>query len=391
MNRFPLRITSSNPFYLISAACMLGGCLAINRSLSGMNIPMPRDILFIATLNLYEAALIALGWYLVHCRRLVHDGAMLVALEAFFLVDIAFVNAEAVTSNLGIGLSVNVILFLAAILKLYFLAKIAGFSPRGGRFAAITIQLMALFALPMVFRHFDNGELPENFFYGAWWASGLLIPVCLWVSDRPSPVSAQPSMNGIVRLLSILPWMSFVLHISNLHWVYNVTYELADAAPVLLGLACLMRHLQPSRFVGLRDLRTLQAILPAVAVLLSLANPAPLGVGMGKHGRFLLTPTDLSIAGAYLTYIYCFARRYAKRLLAMGLATAMAVLFGPTTDQLCDSISRTWNWVSDAFWSFAPKTAIGAGITAIVAAFAFLGLGAIVSLRRRPPAREGDE
>ena len=51
-----------NPFYLLSAMCMLAGCLALTNSLSWTSIPLPRLLALIATLNLYEGLLLALGW-----------------------------------------------------------------------------------------------------------------------------------------------------------------------------------------------------------------------------------------------------------------------------------------------------------------------------------------
>jgi hypothetical protein len=107
---------------------------------------------------------------------------------------------------------------------------------------------------------------------------------------------------------------------------------------------------------------------------------------MSKQGRFYLTPINLGIVGAYLTYIYCLARPYAVQFLIGGLVAALVLIFGPSMEQLGHVIAKIWNWVSGLVWSIIPKTAIGAGVAAIVAAFAFLGLGAAVSLRRRPPA-----
>jgi hypothetical protein len=65
MKRVPIWLADGVPFYLISAACMLGGCLAINNSLSWMDAPAIHDIILIAQLNVYEVALIALAWFLV--------------------------------------------------------------------------------------------------------------------------------------------------------------------------------------------------------------------------------------------------------------------------------------------------------------------------------------
>jgi len=369
---------------------MLGGCVAINNSLARMGAPLMQDVVLIAILNGYEAALLGLAWHLVHRRGLIHDGVMLLALEAFFLVDVVFVAAEFVTSNGALGMGLGAVLFLVAIVKLCFMAKIAGFSVRDARFSVVVIQLGALFALPMVFRHFDDGDLSPHFFYFAWWMAGILVPVCLTISQRRSCSPVHAWGNGIVRLLCVLPWFSFLLHLGNLHWVYNVTFYRAEAAPGLLGLACALRHVRPTGFVGQRDLGVLKILLPMAAVCVSLDNPGPLCFAVGGQGRYRFTPTDLAVAGAYLSYVYCFAGRYAMQFVAAGAAACLAHIFGPSAQQAGDWIFRAWTRVSDAVWSLVPKTAMHAGVAAIAAAFGFLGLGALVSLRRHEAVMQSD-
>jgi hypothetical protein len=247
---------------------------------------------------------------------------------------------------------------------------------------AATLQLAALFAMPMIFRHYDHGDLPDGFLYAAWWAAGLLIPLTFWLSQRRTSDPSEPWVRGILRLLCILPWISLVLHLSILHYVYNITYQAVDVTPILLGVACLLRELPPTKFAGRRDLLTIQAILPAIAVSLSLANPDSLLLTLGKRHTFTITPTELALAAAYLTYINSFARRFAGQLIIGATAAVATYIYGPSTQQITDFTSRAWNWI---YTTFLPKTAVGNGIAAIVAAFAFLGLGAILSSRRRSP------
>jgi hypothetical protein len=146
-----------------------------------------------------------------------------------------------------------------------------------------------------------------------------------------------------------------------------------------------MYHAPASRLVGRRDLHFLQCLLPVGAICISLGDPAPLRFVLGRQGRFEIEPTELAVAGAYLTYVYCFARAYALQFVGGGAMAVLAFFFGPSSQQVGDWFCRTWNWASGAVWSVIPKTAIGAGIMAITAAFGFLGLGAAVSLRKRAP------
>src|SRR5688572_30680674 len=58
-------LTEHNPFYLISAACMLASCLALTNSLSWTSIPRDRLLTLILTLNVYEASLLAIAIFLI--------------------------------------------------------------------------------------------------------------------------------------------------------------------------------------------------------------------------------------------------------------------------------------------------------------------------------------
>jgi hypothetical protein len=301
------------------------------------------------------------------------------------LVDVTFLSAQVITTHFWPAMLVNAAVFAAAMVKLWLLAGMMGISPRDGRFAGMAMQVAALFLVPIAFQYFDHGDLSPLYFYAAWWLAGLFIPAGFTLAQKMRADDVHPWALGLVRMMCVLPWLSYLLHLGILHYVYNVEFFGAEAAPVLLGLACLMHHMEPSPFVGRRDLRFMKVALPAAAVFVSLNNPQLLCAAIGKHGKFTLTPTELAVAGAYLTFIYCFARPYAKELVAAGAAAGLGLVLGPTPQQIGDWSARSWNWLANAAWTLLPKNAMQAGITAIAAAFGFLGLGAVVSLRRREP------
>src|SRR5689334_18863840 len=85
-------VVDRNPFYLLSAACMLFGCIALTNSSSWSPIKLQRLLILTATLNFYELLLIGLALFLIVRRGLWRDGAILLILEAFFLVDVTFLN-----------------------------------------------------------------------------------------------------------------------------------------------------------------------------------------------------------------------------------------------------------------------------------------------------------
>src|SRR5580765_4984854 len=87
-------IVDRNPFYLLSAVCMLFGCVALTNSSSWTSIRLNRLLILTATLNFYEVLLIGLAVFLIVHRKLRRDGMILLILEAFFLVDVTFLNSE---------------------------------------------------------------------------------------------------------------------------------------------------------------------------------------------------------------------------------------------------------------------------------------------------------
>lgn len=382
----------SNPFYLVSACCMLGGVLALTNSLSWMSVPIPRLLLLIGTLNLYEAAIIGLAWYLIACRNLRRDGVVLLVLEAFFLTDVTFLDAEIATARLGLGIAVAVALFIAATIKLMLAMRLLGARRSGAQFAFILTLLAAILIVPIIFASIDHGSVAPIWFYGAWWLTGGLLGIYeVLVRAIPrSQESAAPHSPGAILTYLAVPWLSLVAHLGILHYVYDVPFFGADAAPLLLGFTLLLNRMAPARLMPRADVTVLRLLLPLAAIGVSLNNPEPLCLALGNAGHFLLTPERITLAAAYLTYICCFLPSYWLVMLAAGAAWVVALTYGPTLTQMQSTVRRSWNWSTQTLWDVLPKTSNQWGAAAVAASFAFLALGAAVSLRRPPPkAGEG--
>src|SRR3954467_2172036 len=86
-------IEDYNPFYLLSAACMLFGVFALNDSLDWSPIGLRKLLTMIVTLNVYEIVVIGLAIFLLK-RNIRRDALLLLIVEAFFLADVGFLNAE---------------------------------------------------------------------------------------------------------------------------------------------------------------------------------------------------------------------------------------------------------------------------------------------------------
>ena len=400
----PVRfLVRTNPFYLLSAMCMLGGCLALTNSLSWTSIRLERLLALIVTLNVYEGLLLGLGLYLLARRGIVRDGLMLLFLEALFLVDAAFLNVEVFAIDLRTGLLTNAAVFALAVTKLVLVFRAMRLR-RDGTFVLILVQLLVLFATPGVFAYVtreSGGKLPAGLAYAAWWALGVVavLAALLTRGARLNELLGERApghewVDAVVRRsFAWLPFVSLLAHLVLLHWVYDARLHAAYLTPVLMGAAVLLGAAVPTNWLGAGPLAAMRLGLPALGVLLALDAPAGLRLApLGGGARLVLTPLIVSIGLAAVVYISLFLARYALQLLAVGVAAVLAYALGPTPGQVAAAGQQWSAWVIEAVAGAVlrvlPKTTTGWGITAVGAAFAFLGLGAAISLRKTPEPRD---
>jgi hypothetical protein len=375
-----------NPFYLLSALSMLAGCYALNSGLAARTGDLPKLLALLAVLNAYEAILIGLGLYLIRRRGILRDGRTLLLLQAAFLVDLAFLDAEvgSVSVRTG-GLLILLVLTLALLKAGIVLRGLWGRVPRR-LFAFIGIELAVLFLMPAAFTEFrqhQNGNVTPGQFYVAWWVvGGLMILYELQARFLRQEAAFDTGLRLFVRRLYVaLPLASIVLHLSLLHWVYRVAFVAGDLSPLLIGGAFVLGR---SAHAWRGDIRLLRLMMPLAAIILS-AEHAP-AWRLPLSARLDLTPTLLVMGTAYVTLVYCFFFAKALKLLAAAAAVGLLVLFGPTLDQITAGATWAWERAAVAFRWLAARTAIEWGLAAMGAAFAFLALGAGISLRKEPVA-----
>ena len=388
-------LSHHNPFYLISALCMIAGCYALNSALELRAGQIHRLLILIATLNAYEVLLVLLGIYLIRRRGMQRDGTTLLLLELVFLADLTFLNAELATSSWPAGTWLNLGLFVLALAKVA--AILRALAPRfpARLFCTVAAMLAGLFLVPCLLKAMEHGGwVWAGHFYSAWVLVGALpalheLQRYLWpMSQADQSTQLRPP---IARLYVAVPFVSLLAHMAMIHWVYRAPFYGADLSPVLLGLALASASLQPSARISKSDLQLLRAALPAVALLLSRAYP-PQWVLSVPGSRLTLTPFTCTAAAAYAIYIYLFFRPHARYWLGAGCALFVASIFAPTPSQIAAFAGRAFTWVTDQLSKLVPKTAIQWGVTAVVAAFAFLSIGAVLSLSRKtsiegePPA-----
>src|SRR5688572_2506519 len=369
-------ITEHNPFYLLSAACMLASCLALTNSLSWSPIAMRRLLTLLVTRNVYEAALLGIALFLVTKRGLRRDGHMLLLLQAFFVADFTFLNAEIATSSpdAGTGILINAIVFVLAAIKLGAVMWVLRPNISRMQFGFVMLQLAVLFALPCVLRIMDanRGVVGAKHLYAAWWLAALLpaiYEVIAWLDpSRQSPLpvigpreQASPGYAAPTRAYLAIPYVSLLTHLGILHWVYDVRFYGAHAAPVMIGLALVINRFSPKSTMPRADALLLRVLLPLGAVLVSANNPFVFEMGW-RYPKLVLTPLNVAIGAAFLTYVYCFLLPHAKLFLAVGTGVAAAYVFGPTREQIGATAKAAWKWILDTGDKLVPRTTADWGV-----------------------------
>jgi hypothetical protein len=396
-----------NPFYLLSALCMIAGCYALNSSMALYSGDLRGLLVLIGTINAYELLLIGLGLFLIRRRGIIRDGRTLLLLQCVFLFDLTFLNAETATGSLRAGLVVNSALLVIALLKVAAILRALSLRFPIRLFSAVALEIVALFAIPVLFKFLDrDASIAGRHFYAIWWLVGML-PVFIELQRRlavAGTTAALPDAAGVdgprPRLggvYLVTAWCAIVAHMGMMHWVYQVDFSPADLSPVLLGLAVLAGRETSPGFVRVGEFRSLRWVLPVAALALSFFSAPELGLATGRSGRLHISAPLLTAGGAYLAYVYLYFLPWAAYFIAAAIAAGLIVLFGPTWTQAqitataeLRTTTTVGRWLLDTGYRLVPKTALQWGLTAVGASFAFLGIGAAVSLSQgRPPGEEG--
>lgn len=382
MRRLLLRfLVEHNPFYLLSALCMVGGCLLLGQALHlKPQAAFGRLLILLATLQVYEAALIGLGLYLILRRGLMGDGRMLLLIEAAFLVDATMVTSESLLADPIGGALVGLAAFVLALTKAWIVARALGIPLAVRRAALFALEMAALMEVPLLLAGMSwMGPVSPLALYGAWWCLGLLLvlrPLLARPAGGPPPrgpvrLQVEPALG---RALAVLPLASLAAHVLLAHWVYRVPVSFCDLSPVLLGLAVALAR------AGSGRRRTLHLALPAYAIALSMTFPADLRFDLAGGTGVALSPFRLALAAAGLVYVQgLWLHRGTSFAWAAALCGATAWA-GPTASAAVAALARAIGGALAILSRWVPRTAQQWGVSAVAAAFLFLGLGGAVSL-----------
>lgn len=381
------KIVDYNPFYVLSAMFMLAGLFALNDSLDWSPLPMFNVLMLITALNLYELLLIGLGTFLLS-RGLYRDAVTLFVIEAFFLVDGGFLNAEIFTQDFHVGVGVNLALLILALLKVAAMFRALRLPLASGPFALALVQLAVLFAMPGVFKFAAAdrfGSLPPLVLYGYWWVVGAV--VAAWgILLRRTNFSTGPTIDHfgkhrvVIGSLLILGLVSILAHLCTSNFVYDVRWYAANIAPFVLGIAVASTFAGPS--FGLQHASRLRfAIsLPVLAVLLSGAFSTTLEIPLNHV--IVLSPLRFALVAAAISYVQAMIV-WRQALFGVGFVGSLVIAgIGHTTQEIGRNLAMIIQALWDAIAGVVPRTAVHWGVTSVAVAFVLLAAGFVLSLLR---------
>jgi hypothetical protein len=361
-----------NPFYGLSAVAMLGGCYMVDHALKLQPGHLGKLVTLIGVLQVYEALLLALGTLLVAARRAPRDGVMVLMLETLFLVDGTLLATECVTADVAAGALVAATLVALAAAKLALVQRFVPDILPVRTAAILGAQVAVVLGEPIAASRLAlAGLLVPASVYGLWWVA-LALPLAQAQVREAIRARSEPVPSRALAAWTWLPAVSVLLHVWAVGWIHDIPFRPAFLAPFLLGLALVARRGQIAR----------QILLPSLAVFVSLGQAELLGFALPGPIGVHVTPARLALLGGGAVYGF-LAWRYRYGWLAV-LATLFSVVgsAGGSLSSLAHAGAVLWRLAG----RLVPRGALGWGLTAIVASFVLLAIGASRSLRPGRPA-----
>lgn len=363
-----------NPFYLLSAMCMLAGLFSLNNSLDWSPLPEHNLLYLLIILNIYEAMLVGLGIFL-SSRGLMRDAGTLFILEAFFLVDAGFLNAEIFTADFTLGLGINIALFFLAALKLAGVFHALRISLSDGRYPLILSQMLVLLTMPGVFKSAadgNNASLTPVVLYAYWWVVAL-IPLLYLIMLRKHETFTH---QGIVGTFVALSFISILAHLCTSNWVYHVRWNSANLSPLLLGLAAAIgasdRHVH-----SLAMRMRLHLLLPVLALILAMPERESLNFFISD---MTMTPLRLALLVSAMVYFHGLLVHQHPYFAIAGILCSGAGWLGESPEMMTQNAANMSMNSAKRAWRFVPTTLSGWGMVSVGASFVLLLLGLLVSL-----------
>ena len=390
-------VIDRNPFFLLSAICMMLGCTVLNVALYTPAGDVRNLLILLGVVNVYEAVLIGLGVVLLRRHEAERrDAHTLMGLEAVFLADSTFVAGVISTIDARWGLMLNGVLLALSLVKVVIVAR-ALHLPRANRIILlVALQLLAVLLTPTLFKQIAmqrRGFLPEIAVYLAWWVAGLLPVIAaalLWPGQSTN--SARPAKAALVLagIYLVVPFLSVLMHVYGAGWVYDYYLAAPEISPVLLGFAVALSALRAHR-PGLRVVNWQVGLIVAAVLCALYGDVTPDKASVRTSISFSLlglhiTAVRMTLVAALLVILHMIWQH--RRLYAI-IAAAMCIVIGvlwPNLPMIWTAMVNALRHVGGLLERLIPKTAMQWGVISVVASFVLLGIGAAHALRRRPPS-----
>ncbi len=341
----------------------------------------------IGALQVYEWLVTGLALFLAFRKESARDARLLLGIEALFLADLTFLNAEFLSVDPWSGAAVALgsllmgagrVALVLGRLRIAWPARLLGFY--GAAFAV-------LLALPGVLTvAVRTGVDAGLVLYWAWWTAGLLLPLRA-VAGPADTTPGHPAGRAFRRAIDIGLLVSFPAHLLAACWMYEIPFYAGYLTPILLGAALWIALVRPAGLPA-EARETFAWLLPAAAVLLSIHGPSDWITSLtAGHGPALSPLRFALVAAALVHLVEVFSGRRLRFAVPAALYLGAAVA-GHTVPAIFAAVGRLNRWIADLL----PDTLAEWGAISVVSAFGFLLVGAKASLRRRdsgdflPPA-----
>jgi len=243
------------------------------------------------------------------------------------------------------------------------------------QFGFMIFQIAALWIMPLLFKLMGPaGEITALESFVVWSLISLLPVAYDLMARRFNPQQNEDSPAG--RFYLALSFLSLIAHMGFIHWIYRIEFFMTDLSPILLGLAINISYWKPGTFITRKEICMLRVVLPALAILFAMQDPAQLQLSMLNR---TLSPITLILAGAYCTYIYIFAFRWLLWSLVPVVAVAIFAMVGPSIAQMIAWAGALIRYGIQLLEKLIPSTVTGWGILAMLTSFVMLILGGMTS------------
>ncbi|MEX0653951.1 MAG: hypothetical protein WD534_09160 [Phycisphaeraceae bacterium] len=385
-----------NPFYLLSGVCLFAGCFLVSAALREQRDQLGPVLALLGVVTVYEWLVLGLGLLLVARRGLTRDGGYLLLLTTLLLSDGTFVYNELATLSAAVGGTVNAAAVGLGLLKVALIAHVIRVRFDVGQWCVLALNLVAVMALPVVFRALAQAEaLTTPALHVIWWIAGVWLAAQVLalghgVSEPGEPAGLDgmaPLRSLVRRAVLVVPAASVLVHLGAVHFVYEVPFHAAHLTPVLLGLAVYL-------VVAVRRAeRACQVVflLALAALVLAVTAPGSLVVAELWPGDWTFSPLRLALVTAALLWTGLAWRHRAGWLCLSAVAAIGLAGTGATPGDMADRLHDWGAWSREALGALLPATLLQWGVLILGLAFGLLLLGGVISLRKPAQPASQDE